>query len=157
MNRVREEVCTELAKAQAYRDDPGVSRILGSLLTDDPARKVRLAAIQGMELRGDRRVLRILKKVSKKEKDERVRTEARRVYRRLSKIPKKPKKPKRKPKKGEIKGVDECSNGYGWCECRRGPLKPSPRCVSRDGCIELYDTNYHRLGYRCTWDGQNLE
>lgn len=157
---VREAACVALATAPAYASSPGATLILARSLEEDSSLAVRRSALSGLAKRGDRRALAVLQRASVSEKDEPLRKAIRRLLAVLSEPPKVEKKAEKKepdPDDKALKGVDFCGDGNGWCECSMGPLRPPARCVSRQGCIHLYENTYMRLGYLCTWDGASLE
>lgn len=157
--QVREAVCLALATTTVHPDNPEATALLAERLAEDAAPEVRLAAVQALETRRDRRALKDLRQAADKDADPKVRARAKKAHKRLSIPPKAPPPPAKSAKAAPAdtrKGRDRCGDGNGWCECANEAMKLRPRCVPREDCQQSLDNTYRRHGYGCQWDGQAL-
>ena len=160
---VRRTVTAQIATAPAQKDNPEVTALLGKVLSEDNSSAVRMAALQGIEARGDKRALATLKTVGDRDPDPSVRRQAKKLQKSLSTQKKAASPSSKKPAKEDVdayeavKGKDYCGGGNGWCQCEHGMFKPRPRCVSKEDCRHTFENTYRSLGYSCKWDGQDVE
>jgi hypothetical protein len=157
----RARVCLALATVPAHIGDPETTLLLSKVLLDDPSRLVRRAALTGLELRKDRGAFPALARAAKLDSDGDIRRDAARLLKGLERAAKpKPqtKAPARASRPGAVKGVDDCPNPLGWCECTMESVsKIRPRCQSLEDCQSDYENSFRRNGYACTWNGRSLD
>lgn len=156
---VRLGLCLELSSGSVHQADPQVTDLLARMLSEDPSPAVRLAAVDGLARRADKRALPDLKRAADGDDDPAVRQRAKKTFALLMAPPKTQRSAKKEPAADykAVKGKDRCPNPNGWCQCSNGALGPRPHCLPREDCAHDYETVYRHDGFVCTWDGQSLE
>lgn len=154
----RRELVLALSTEPAHADNPDATRLLASLLLDDPVPAVRRGAAVALALRRDITAVGAARKAAASDPDKDVRAVAAKAVAVLEKP--RPAKPKPKaapaPKEDAVKGKDRCAPPYGWCECGYPVIKTPPKCLTKEDCIHLYRNSYRRNNLSCDWDGQDL-
>ena len=161
---VRKAVYEAIASAPAHKDNAQATLILSRVLAEDSSAEVRMAALQGLEARRDKRALNGLREAAEKDADPQIRKRAKKAYAALlayrpPKIeePPKPKKGKKPSQYNAVKGKDRCGGDNGWCQCSNGPITTKARCIPKADCLFRYENTYRHQGYTCTWDSISLE
>ena len=153
--QTRVDLTVALSVEPAHLYDPAVTEMISSAMVDDPSPEARRAAATSLARRGDRRALPALRRAAENDADKAVRDSARQAIRVLSAPP--PPRPKsvphkpKPPKTDAVKGIDTCTDPWGWCECN-GPIKRPAKCLTRSECRIEVDTAL-QLGMPCTWNG----
>jgi len=141
---VRRAVCVALSSAPA--DNSGAISLLGGRLLQDGSGAVRLAAVESLRARGDRRALGDLKIAAQKDADPAVRRQAQAAWKILN-------QPAPKPKAMKTKAAPV----QGPCQCSRGPMKLRARQTTREECEHSFRNSYQRQGFSCSWNSMQLE
>lgn len=150
---VRRELLLALSTEPAHRDNPDATRLIASLLSDDPSSEVRGAAASALGARGDQVARGAAARAAQGDKDKSVREAASRALAALLAPPKaKPRpKPPQPPKPDAVFGRDPCPPPWGWCACG-GAIRRPPKCLTPGECRSL-QADMRRYDLACTWDG----
>ncbi|MDX6770389.1 MAG: HEAT repeat domain-containing protein [Elusimicrobiota bacterium] len=154
----RRDLVLALSTEPAHAMNPDATRLLASLLLDDPSPAVRRGAAVALALRRDITAIGTARKAAAADPDKEVRAVAAKAVAVLEKPPKaKAKKAAPPPPKEDaVKGKDPCRPPYGWCECGYPIIKTAPKCLTREDCRHLYINSYRRNNLSCDWDGQDM-
>jgi hypothetical protein len=152
---VRRNLLVALSTEPVHFDNPDATRIIATLLAEDPSVEVRLAAAQVLGERGDTVALGAIERASTKDSDMGVREAARRSLLILSKPPKPRPKPKLPdpPKPDAVFGKDPCPRPWGWCTCA-GAFTAKPKCMTPEEC-RYRQGEARNYNLDCKWDGQS--